>query len=311
MDQFNNHPLYRRHDLDSAMGSLWEFYKKRFLTLFIFSFLVSLFTQYASSMIDIKDLQQTTDPMLLLEKMKAYVLPFSIMLLINFIFSTILQHYVLYNPVDSENTIFVSIYKSLIYLIPYLIVMILLAFFGTIAIVLGVFVFIVGMFFAMLYVMTIYMLILPIMMVEGINIGNVIKRAFVLTHRNFWSNIGWVSVFIIIVLVISVILSGVIMIPFTGSFLKALFNPEEAGAIIEVTKNPVFIVLSALASGLTGPLMPIFATILYFNGKARDNEQKVTQVANEEPGKLRVEDLYAKPYSDDHPDNPENRKNSL
>jgi hypothetical protein len=54
--------------------------------------------------------------------------------------------------------------------------------------------------------------------------------------------------------------------------------------------------------------MPIFACILYFNGKA--GEEQVLQITHEpEPDntKIRVEDLYAKPYSDDHPENPENK----
>ncbi len=98
--------------------------------------------------------------------------------------------------------------------------MILLAFAGTIAVALGVFVLIIGAFFAILYVATLYMFILPVMMVEGTNIGSTITRSIKLAHKNFWSNLGWVRIFIIIMLVISVILSGIILLPFTGSFIK-------------------------------------------------------------------------------------------
>jgi predicted DNA repair protein MutK len=34
--------------------------------------------------------------------------------------------------------------------------------------------------------------------------------------------------------------------------------------------NPVYLILSALVSALYFPLLPIFGTILYFNGKARE-----------------------------------------
>jgi hypothetical protein len=152
-----------------------------------------------------RELTSITDPMLLLEKIKGLLLPILIISLINLLFSTILQYYIIYNPVSTGNSIFISIVKSLKYYIPYLIIMVLLAFAGSIAIILGVFVLIIGAFFAMLYVMTLYLFILPIMMVEGINIGSTISRTIALTHRNFWSNIGWVAVFIIIMLVISVI----------------------------------------------------------------------------------------------------------
>ena len=56
------------------------------------------------------------------------------------------------------------------------------------------------------------------MMIEDNSIIHTITRTFSLTHRNFWSNIGWVAVFIIIMIVISVILSAIILIPFTGVF---------------------------------------------------------------------------------------------
>jgi hypothetical protein len=82
-------------------------------------------------------------------------------------------------------------------------------------------------------------------------------------------------------------------------------NPEDASNLIDVTKNPLFIVISAIVSALTMPLMPIFSCILYFNGKAGEEQDHSFIKAESMNEKVRVEDLYAKPYSDDHPDNPE------
>jgi hypothetical protein len=308
MDQFDKHPLYRRHNIDTAMNSLWEFYKKKFIPLFIMSLVMSLAIQYASSLVNLKELSSITDPMILFEKIKELLLPILIISLINLLFTTILQYYVIYNPIDGENTILVSILRSLRYFIPYLIIMVLLAFAGSIAIVLGIFVLIVGAFFAMLYVVTLYLFILPVMMVEGANIGSTITRTFRLAHRNFWSNIGWVSVFIIIMIVISVIFSGIILLPFTGSFIKTIVNPDDASKLVEVTSNPLFVILSAIISALTLPLMPIFACILYFNGKAGEEQIQPVKTEDAENNRVKVEDLYAKPYSEDHPDNPEKKE---
>jgi hypothetical protein len=308
MDQFSNHPLYRKHNIDSAMNSLWGFYKKKFLSLFIMSLVMSLAMQYASTLVNMKELSAITDPMILLEKIKGILLPILIISLINLLFTTILQYYILYNPVSEENTVFVSIIKSLKYFIPYLILMVLLAFAGTIAIILGIFVLIIGAFFAMLYVVTVYLFILPVMMVEGTNIGSTITRTIKLVHKNFWSNIGWVSVFIIFMLVISVVFSGIILIPFTGNFIKTIVNPDDASKLADVTTNPLFIILSAIVSALTLPLMPIFAAILYFNGKAGEEQLQMASPVEPEDNRVRVEDLYAKPYSDDHPDNPEKKE---
>jgi hypothetical protein len=246
--------------------------------------------------------------MVLLEKIKGFLLPLLIISLINLFFTTILQYYVIYNPIDSENTVFKSIIGSLKYFIPYIIIIILLAFAGSIGIILGIFVLIVGAFFAMLYVVTLYLFILPVMMIEGANIGSTITRTIKLAHRNFWSNIGWVAVFIIIMLVVSVIFSGIILLPFTGSFVKTILNPEDATKMLDVTSNPLYIILSAIVSALILPLMPIFACILYFNGKAREEQIQPISTANPESDRIRVEDLYAKPYSEDHPDNPDKKE---
>jgi hypothetical protein len=304
MDQFSSHPLYRKHNLDSAMSTLWDFYKKHFVSLFIISLVMSLVIQYATTLANFKDLQNTTDPMVMLEKIREMIVPILIISLINLLFTNILQYYILYNPLNSKNNIFVSALKSLKYFIPYLIIMILLAFAGGIAIVLGLFVLIIGAFFAFLYVMTVYLFILPVLMVEGPNIANTISRTFKLVHKNFWANIGWVAVFIIILIVISIIFSAIILLPFTGDFIKTILNPQSGSNLVNDTTNPLFIILSAVVSALTLPLMPIFAGILYFNGKASEEQVNITIEPVQENDKIKVEDLYAKPYSDDHPEDP-------
>jgi hypothetical protein len=140
MDKFSDHPLYGKHNIDSAMNSLWDFYKSRFITLFLISLGMSLVVQFASSFIDMKDLQSTTDPAEMLVKIKGMIVPILGVSLINLFFTTILQYYILYNPLDKSNNILVSFGKSMRYFIPYLIIMILLAFFGAAAMFLGLFV---------------------------------------------------------------------------------------------------------------------------------------------------------------------------
>jgi hypothetical protein len=307
MDQFKNHPLYMRHNIDSAMSSIWEFYKKKFLSLFLISFVMSLAVQYISTLINVQELSAITDPMVMLEKIKGMIIPILIISVINLLFNVVLQYYILFNPLSSENNFFSSAIKSLKYFIPYLIIMVLLACAGSIAIVLGILVLVVGVFFSVLYMMTLYLFVLPVMMVEESNIGTTITRTIALAHKNFWSNLGWVSVFLIILIVISLMLSGIILLPFTGNFIKSIMNPGEAPELVNMTKNPLFIILSALTGAITMPLLPLFSCILYFNGKAREENLQEVQVSESDNNRVRVEDLYAKPYSDDHPDNPENK----
>lgn len=296
-----------KHSIDTAMGSLWDFYRKRFLSLFLISFVMSLVIQYVSTFVDLQELTGITDPALMLGKIKEIIVPILIISLVNLLFNVILQHYIIFNPLNSENNIFVSALKSLRYFLPYLVVIVLLALAASIAIVLGVLLLIVGVILAIIYIMTLYLFILPIMMSEDTDIGSTATRTITLAHRNFWSNMGWVSVFLIILIVISVIASGLILLPFTGSFIKTIANPGEANELFSMAKNPLFLVLSALAGALTMPLIPLFSCILYFNSKAREETSPEETVNEHDPNRIRVEDLYAKPYADDHPDNPENK----
>ncbi len=282
------------------MSSLWDFYRKKFLVLFISSFVMSFIVQYISTTIDFRELTNMTDPMEMLEKIKEFIWPVVIISLINLLFTTILHYYVIYSPVDSNVNIFVSSYKSLKYFLPYLIIMVFFAFFGSFALVIGLFALIIGVFFAALYLMTIYLFILPVLMVEGPNIGNAISRSFRLTHKGFWANMGWVAVFILILIVISVVLSMLMMIPFTGSIFKGISNPEEAMNAMDFMTNPLYLILGSLVNALYFPLLPIFATILYFNGRAREEEVREPAAGNNEPDKVRIEDLYANPKERDN-----------
>jgi hypothetical protein len=300
-----DHPLYQKHNIDSAMSSLWEFYKSRFIPLFLISFVMSLIIQYASTFINLKELQGITDPLVMLGKLKEFIVPMLIVSVVSLFFSNVLHYYVLQKPLDSSKNILVSVSESLRYFIPYLIILIILAFVGSFALAFGLLAFGVGIFFSVIYIMMISFFILPVMMTEGINIGDSIVRITRLSHRNFWVNIGWSAVFLLLLIIISLLLSSVIMIPFSGSFLKTIFNPEAAGKISDVTTNPVFIILSSAVNALTLPLIPIFGFIIYFNSRA--GEEVVQRPSyGDDNYKVRVEDLYAKPI---HEEKIENREN--
>jgi hypothetical protein len=297
MEPISSHPLYKAHTIDSAMNSLWEFYTRKFFTLFLVSFVMGLIIQYLSSLIriDIGNYQSLNIEEMM-QKLREYLWPMVIVSALSLVFTTILHSYVIFNPLDNENNIFRCILKSFRYFIPYLMIIIILAIAGSFVLFLGLLVLVIGALFAGIYIMTLYLFMLPIMMVEGPNIANTISRTIKLAHRDFWSNIGWTAVFVIIMLVVTMILSGLILLPFTGSFFSAVKNPEEATAVLDFTSKPLYIILTAVLNGLTMSLLPIFACILYFNGRAREDQQ-FSSVTVE---KIRVEDLYAKPLPEEN-----------
>jgi hypothetical protein len=248
----------------------------------------------------------SNDPMQLLEKYKSMMVPLLEMAGISLLFNLILTYYVMFNPLEEHPDIFTAAYKSLKYLPAYIIILILFMIMASVALVIGVLVFIVGMIFAAFWLSMIFMFILPILMAEGTNIGNDLSRSFSLSHKGFWSNLGWVVIMMLIIMVLSFILSGLIMIPFSGSFFKIFTHPEEASSVLSFSSNPLFIILSAATGALVTPIMPVFSVILYFNAVAKESSV-VTEYQNNEPERVKVEDLYAKPYSDDHPDNPDKK----
>ena len=91
------------------MSSLWDFYKKRFVSLFIISFAMSLVLQYVSTFINLQDFSTVTDPMVMLGMIKEVIVPILAISVINLLFSVVLQYYIMYNPLDKENTILVSL----------------------------------------------------------------------------------------------------------------------------------------------------------------------------------------------------------
>ena len=299
MNQITDHPLYRVHSIDTAMNSIWEFYRKRFVALFLMGLIFSLIIQYISSSINLTELQSITDINEMMNSMKDYLWPMIAVSLVSLLFTAILQYYVIYNPLDSEKNALRCAINSMRYYFPYLIIMVFLAIPGSFALFLGLIILVIGAAFAAIWIMMLYLFVLPVMMVEGPDIGNTIARTISLSHRSFWPNLGWTAVFLILLLVITFILSGLIVLPFTGSLFRTLTNPEEAAVISDLASKPLYIVLSALMNALTMPLLPIFAAVLYFNARAR--EQKATEWVpmEKEDNKVKVEDLYAKPLPEE------------
>ena len=275
MNSFSSHPLYRKHDLDSAMSSLWMFYRERFMILFVTSFIMSFGIQLFTLMFDFSELMNLTDPVEMLDKLSGMIWPMVAVTLLSLLCITILHYYIIYSPLDSNVTIFVSIFRSLRYYLPYLIIMILFSVFASLAMVLGLMVLVIGVVFALIYIMTLYLFFMPVLMAEGPDIANAISRTFIMAHRRFWSNFGWVAVFLLILIVASMILNSIIMIPFTGSIMQSITKPEDAINAVSFIQNPVYILLSSLVSALFYPLIPLLGTILYFNGRAR--EEKINE----------------------------------
>ena len=289
MNDYQNHPLAGAVSLDSAMTKLWDFYKKYFVGMYIISVILALLTNLASAGIDASMIQTVSDPEEMIQILKGMAGPYALVIVISLVFGVILHAWVLERPLGEPGFPVTLLKKAAVALVPYLLVMIVMGTIGIILTAFGLVLLILPGFFAMFYIATVTMFSLPLTLAESRNPGQVLTRSFTLAHRNLWPNMGWVIVVMLIVLVISLVIGALLMVPFTGTFLKSFSNPEEATALLDISRNPVYIALSSLATALVTPVFPILAFILYFRNRL-DDVQEIT-VDDDEEG-LKVEDLY-------------------
>lgn len=294
MIDFLKHPLNKKYDLDTALGSLWDFYKKWFVSLFVISFIFSLIITYLSGRVNLSEIYSVTEPEEIIAILRSMVGPYALIILFSFLFSMILQYYIIRKPIDTESNIFSIGATGIVkYFLPLLVLYILLGLFAMVAITLGVFILFVGALFAAIYVIMISAFIAPVLMIENQGIGETITTTIRLAHKRFWPNIGWVVVFGILLMVISFILGAIVMIPFGGSFFRTIMHPENAAELLDITSKPSFIILNSLANAITMPLFPIFCLVLYFNARSDKTGEVISnQNGNDNGGKVKIEDLY-------------------
>jgi hypothetical protein len=295
MTDYLQHPLNKKYDLDTALSAIWEFYKKWFGSFVLIAFVFSLVTTYLSGRIDISEIYSETDPEEMMEIVKSMIGPYALILLFTFVFSLVLQYYIIRKPVDPDSNIFTIGTQGLVkFFLPLLALTILLSVFAVFALMIGVVLLFIGALFASVYIVLLYALIVPVLMIEDKGISHTITESIKLAHKRFWPNIGWVTVFIILLMVISFILGAIIMIPYGGSFFKTILNPENTGEILNITSKPSFIVLNAIINALTMPLFPIFSLVLYFNARSYYSGEAVDNASpGDNDGKVKIEDLYS------------------
>jgi hypothetical protein len=292
MQNYQNHPLAGARDLDSAMIRLWAFYKKYFIGMYIISVISALISNLITSTLDTNALMQATgDPELLVSMIKEMALPYSLLMAVSFVFTIILHAWVLGKPLNENYGVVDTLKDSAIAFFPFLLAAIVMGLGGVMLIGIGLVMLVLPGLFAMFYFISVFIFALPLALAETRNTATIIGKSFQLAHRNLWPNMGWVVVVMLIMVIASMVVSGIIMLPFTGTFVKTLANPEEASALLEMSKSPLYIILSSLAGALITPVFPILAFILYFR-----NSDEIPQVITDkaDDNRVKVEDLYPK-----------------
>ena len=290
MNNYQNHPLAGATDLDSAFNKLWYFYKKYFIGLYIISVVSALLTSLFIKNIDLASFQTVSgDPEAAFELMKSWAGPYALMMLISLLFVVVLHIWVLERPAGEAGFVASLLRKTLVALVPYLLAMVILTVIMTMLVTVGIVLLVLPGLFALFYMATVIMFAMPVTLVETRNPFEVIGRSFRLAHKNLWPNLGWVVVVLLIIVIASMLLSALVMLPFTGTFMRSFADPEQSASLLEMHRNPLFIGLNALTTALVTPLMPLLAFLLYFKNRG---EEAVAEITTDNDGAVRVEDLY-------------------
>ncbi len=272
----NEHPLFEERDLEGLFRKTWEIYKKHFGWLFLYSFLGILVLQsflYTSRLREFMTFDYLSNPEKITEQMGSLFMLIVVFFIGYSILYLFLHYYILYQEWKTENNHFILMKESMKkFALPYLGTMFLAFMILMAGMMLGVMLFVIGMFAAMIYLATVFTPTSALLIIEEVNPLEAITGSFKLVHKDLWKTLGYVVVFYILYFVIGIILSSIIMAPFAGNFFEFL-NPETSTEMANTSKSllsnisPAYVLISSATSAVTTPLVPIFSILIYFNLK--------------------------------------------
>ncbi|HAF28540.1 MAG TPA: hypothetical protein DCG75_05785 [Bacteroidales bacterium] len=275
MIDLKQHSLYKPMEADSVISTVFNIYFKRFWVLFFTSFVAAFLIQTTFYQLGFFELTKLTDQEELIEmivNMRKEILVGSIVYfilygsLISFLINFLIK--VDLNPLSNLTEIFIETIKGYsIHIIFFLIISMIIVVIGSS---IGLLVFIVGVIAALLYLGTILIPGSTIIIVENKNAIEAIGRSFKLVHKDFWSILGALLLFILAIILISILLSAVTVIPYIIAFFD---NWHEANNIKDIFNLKTFdigfwsVVINSFVSAITYPLYAILSLVVYFKLK--------------------------------------------
>lgn len=286
MIDIKQHSLYKPMEVDSVLSNIFNIYFKKFVVLFIYSFVAVFIIQMILYRLGFWDLYKMSmsDPNEILSVYSKLIRKIGIVSVASVIIygflNSFLVNYLIKSDLDSKvhigDILGESIRKYSIHMIFFLILSVLILVAG---IFIGVIALIIGSLFAMIYLGTVLMTGGAIIVAEEKNAIDTIGRTFTLTHKDFWSALGSVVLFVLVMILISIVLSAIIAIPFVIMFFD---NWQETGNIRDLFNMQIYdlgiwsVVLNSLVSAVTYPLYAILSVVLYFKLKYTEDQKALS-----------------------------------
>jgi len=284
MESIKNHSLYQNHDFDTAFSTLYRVYKKNFLPLFLFSLAGMLMVYLFAFILGPYQIPSKAIPDPGPEDIAHFLKLFSLILVVGLLVYTFIYLgilYLVYRQQDDDTRNAWSIFAEAArkYYFRFLLLVVLVSLVFIVGSVIGLLIFFVGTLLAMAYLGVSLYVAGPALIVENASPGDAIWRSFTLTHKDFWVSLGLVIVLFVITLVIQFVLMAIVSLP--GAIVFIFQVASEGGASGWLSPDissfwtsfgGIGIILNSAVSALVMPLMPIFAMILYYRLRYRENE---------------------------------------
>jgi len=283
MDDFKKHSLYKPMDLENIFFHVFSIYKKRFVPLFLSGFIAFFLIQFLIYNLGITQIYTISDTEEMMSELSGLMGKMGIIMtgmiiiygLLNAFYINLILKSDAEKGINNGDLFIESLKKYSIHMIFFLL---LSGFMVTLGAIAGIFIFIIGSIVAVAYLGTVLFPGTAIVIAEEKNALEAISRTFSLTHKNFWEALGATILFVLIMILVSIVVSALMSIPFVIIFFD---NWSETGNIIESFKMQNYdvgmwtVLLNSLVSALTYPFYAIFSVVLYFKLKYKEDQESV------------------------------------
>lgn len=282
MIDIKNHSLFKDMEVDSVLTNVFRIYLKKFVTLFIYSFVAVFLMQLVFYQLGFWEMYKvsftdTEDFLRIYSQLMGKIAIVSVTSIVIYgVLNSFLVNYLIKGDLDpslSSGEIFgESVKKYAIHMIFFLILSTLILIAGMFV---GIIAFIIGMFFALIYLGTVLIPGGTIVVAEDKNAIEAIGRTFKLVHKDFWPVLGSLVLFVLIMILISLVLTAVMAIPFVISFIDNWGEVENVAEMFNTNFYDIGIwsvILNSLVSAATYPLYAIISVVLYFKLIYKENK---------------------------------------
>jgi len=274
MINIHKHSLYKEMEVDSILSNVFNLYFKKFFVLFAASFIAIFIMQflfyqlgflqiYKASLSDMDELLRVYSKLV-----GKIAVASGVSVVLYGMLNAFLYTYLIKTDIDPEahigEIIIESFRKYAIHMVFYLILTMLMLIAGMFV---GIIALIIGSIVALIYLGTVLIPGGAVIVAEEKNAIEAIGRTFSLTHKDFWSVLGAVVLFILIMVLVSIVIAAITAIPFAIMFFDSWGETESFKEMFNAKLYNIGIwtvLINSITSAATYPLYVIISLVLYF-----------------------------------------------